>query len=784
MTRSWYHVRPFGREALHCIELPSPRENGAAVAMLDPYYGGVSRSTPLSKLVADLPAATAGADALVFRGVSRDDLGENGALAERIRDLRGVLPEVGLIERSDDGKRLRYVPWGGHTHGIGSDLVALRQLEVQAQLVRSSAVHEPPDFHFALPTGFHVRAFIRAADMFDDSTAVERVADWLADRVDSDTILLADSWTIMPLMQELRLRQGEAGVRGMIHSFPEYPDVGMIREMLQRLRAVGTATGAPGKVLFIMSVAASGTLARRTRAMWEAAQEARALELVSVVSTMASGDVEALCHVPAIERFAPEACPFCRGTECPATVGVDRRRYLPEVSTHRVHQMITPDSATRHRAFWEHCDRTESVLVHSDLFSDANEGAGTPATHRTVAIDVVRLLRDESARDHALDRLAGFASRCDLVVSPQHHATDTLFTLAQALYPDVQKIALRAPFQRDGREQLQGSLKGKRRILILDDAVVTGRATRAIHRLLQDYIHELPSEEAPRQDYQIAAFAVVGRPNSESQWTRLVDSLRQEGRRSFLDSAWRVLIPNDPCPWCEEQSELAQVVQRLRGATRGGREPAEDEVIGLLEARLGILDRRSEGGRIRGLRRSLFLCDAAGSVRDRESDRLTYHSLFGEGLHEAATYGAVATAMHDVRLRVENDLLTGRSVLTWDWALDRLFTAYHDPLIQASFLRAAHRDELRVPLTREILAAIGEAFHAIGTDGHAISPMLAAEHAWAALSGKYPVPLRDALLKKSFAALSSRLGGNPDASLRVSELLTGVRRHLLVEPLV
>ncbi|MEO8561695.1 MAG: hypothetical protein ABI601_06445 [bacterium] len=398
-------------------------------------------------------------------------------------------------------------------------------------------------------------------------------------------------------------------------------------------------------------------------------------------------------------------------------------------------------------------------------------------THRDIAIDVVALLGNARFAEAVRESLSAFSRRCDLLIVPYHHATDALISLAASLYPDLCSIVVKPGWV----ERLKSELRGKLRILILDDAVVSGRTLRSIHRVIQDQIHLLDEDQRPADGYRISAFAVIGRPHNDSLWKRLGDSLRQTSDSLSLGCYKKLLMPDRSCPWCDEVARLERLQKEIRSAPTllgtGMALSAEDrEILSCIDERLDVLT-LPQTGAITGLRNSIFLAGPDGAIRARSPDRLTPHSLFGESLTETTTFAAVASAMHTIRLQMYAHLESSQGV-AWEWDVARIVTAFHDPLIQASFLRAARADELRLERTSALVDAAGEALYVHSDPERRVSLMLAAEHVWAAVAQKYPPLIRPIFLAAADKVLTDHEGRQTDKTKRLLQYMRGLEAHL------
>ena len=794
IDRRWVHLIRTFEGAFDSCELPPPDDATLDLALLDPYFVTGADVTPLGKILPALPPPATDLDAIVIRFEEAHPNEDFEAIAETLRSQRGKPVELAILG-PERGTGMVCMHVGGADVGASRLTQALCQLEFHAQLRRSGAVFRPDKAHVILPSGAHASEYVRVADLFNDHVAVRRAADWLEDRVTRDTILVGDTWTIIPLLQELSARAtvfSMAGGRAAppVLCFPSYPELEDVRHTLRRVSSLA-ASRASANALFIVSVASSGALLQNLEAMSKRYIPGVTRDVIAIASADRSIQVNSLCVVDNIERFSPDDCDLCRSMDRRPTIRIDRRRYFPSISVERIPVMITPTAAGRHKQFWETVDRQRAVRVHAALVqgsplakpsdSQAWAGAVTPVKRRDIAIDVVRLLEDPQFRDDVSETLSRFQPRCDLVVIPSHAASEALLSLVKEVYPKPRSVVL----EQAQRQELKDKLRGARRILILDDAIVTGTTVRSIHRVIQDILHELPPEERDPA-YTISVFVVIGRPQTETLWKRLEDSLRQGRDRSYLDCHIKLLLPDGKCPWCDERTRLKRVqVQRRRPVVAGGghgasahvaKDAPSEHVDRFIEERLRRLN-PPQDTRITGLGDSIFLC---GSIGEFDSDdTLTSHSLFGEALHEVTAYAAVAAAMHAIRVD-QNQRLQGRQGVAWHWDIARIITAYHDPIIQASFLRAAEPGELVLENPAELDEAVKEAFYQTHDPDRQVSIMLAAEHKWAAISQKHAIQARAAFTSNADQIILRHKAGQHGASAtRIEDILASLEDELL-----
>jgi hypothetical protein len=759
---NWNHVvRTALNEVHHWSWNPPDEPLGINVTLVDPYFGG-SHATPIDRVLVDLPVDVGETDLLIIRGVTREEIANSrisvDELKHRISVKFGGEPAIGLLDFANEGgllNRLKYIPLddgGFQSHEVLERW--LRATEMHSQLHRTGAIYRPGDMHFQLPSGVHADAYIRVADAFDDITAVSRISDWLQHLLTKGTVLLSDTWTTLPLLQELvhRLRLTHTATENgfvdktaeRIISFPEYPTLTEIRQTLARIPSL--VVGYPdAKVLFLISVVSSGDLLRTLKSLMSEYLADMTLDVVALVDASPQmAEVDAFAIVPTIQRFdvSRGPCKLCLDTKTRPVVLIDPRRYFPVFQAEHRAIMLKQKFAVIHHRFWEIASLTQAVRVHVD---DHSTGQGR---HLHVAIDVTALLTNNDFAHKVRLTLSSFAPDTNLILIPLHEATEALRAVATKQFPDatIKVVDRNMPDNNDLRKYLSEALTTQREILIFDDATISGRTLRSLHRLVQDVAHEVADAAADPLEYHIRAFVVVARPERPNSWVHLQDSFSQRGRGPFLNCSVLLPLPNT-CPWCEEQQFLDQLNKRFSAKTR--RMQGTSAVgLELLRRRIRLL----ETAAIKGFSMSIFLTDRGGDLTATTADWLSPNSLFGQGLSETAAYAAVCTAMQMIRFDPET---AGRQGTSWYWDIIRIINAYHDPILQASFLRLAHRDELLVPQLPELMANIQNTLFDFGSRDLRQSAVIISEHALAAAMEKYGSNLRQSVLSECIRVAKS-----------------------------
>jgi hypothetical protein len=275
---SWRYTRRSENALVETFDVALSRVKCSfTLAFIDPYFGAGVTATPLQRLLADLPKSAVDADVVVLRGISRSVLATESIdvvdLAANIADRvgRGSV-SLAALDFADEPLSPLVIDWltkkpsfvGGPQNVQLTDdefLAAVRELEMLAHLQRTGAVYRLTDGHFQLPSHAHSDTYIRVADAFDDIWVVRRIVDWLQHHLSKNTVLLSDTWTTLPVMQELAARAERAfsGVRLPILTFAEYPNTESGRNRLETLSALFSGAG-EARIFALVSVVSSGNL--------------------------------------------------------------------------------------------------------------------------------------------------------------------------------------------------------------------------------------------------------------------------------------------------------------------------------------------------------------------------------------------------------------------------------------------------------------------------------------------------------------------------------------------
>lgn len=617
------------------------------------------------------------ADAIIFRA-SRDTTRDALRTAAQV-----VFPRVatwGLIR--DDGV---FAPEPlndrASSQPLPVEMGMLRTVELSALLRRHHAIYTEDQHHYVLPSQLHTDTFVDVGMLLRYHPAVHRIADWVEDYVDADTVLVADTGTLLPLLIELQARSLERyRARPTLQVFEEYPDT--ILAVQETIRTIQARTSA--KILFLQSVSSSGTLASWVTL---AAPEAT---IVAICDTAAEPHRNALLHMPVthVRHTSEEECTDRR-------IGIHRR------TLERIHEAewkekpLNKKRAEEEKHFWEAADRANAVQLHSDRLYWAAE---TGVRHHPVYIDIAALLTDADFRQSCVDILRAKVPDPDLLILPMHDPTahNAVRSLVFEAFGPLPVITAEGTKLSDHAPAL---LRDARCILIADDATVTGRTLAGLRRAVYARL------QMTRERVSVYGFVIVDRPPTKEHRTNTGNPF-VAGRDLF--SGAQVFLPRpirEACPWCREKRLLNQFVSDITGVARD------------------YVDER-----LQKLSAPMMPPVAFGTEGRLPPDARTKDSFLGE-LRHAAAVGAVSSVV----IGMQHDELVDRGREL------RVFKAssglsFYDGVIVGSIFRTLHARNLH--WSGDVAAVEKALTHAY--DQQTALPGYLAEVGLAAIDGKLP----------------------------------------------
>jgi hypothetical protein len=587
----------------------------------------------------------------------------------------------------------------------------LCQVELNAILERSGAILAHDNYHYALPNGFHAPKFIRLANALRSIYDIRRITDWLLPHLDGVTVAIADTGSMLPLLINLRERAlAEFGWRVEIATLDRYPqDTVSISEAIAAVRnrpvvVAAAAAGIDVRILFVVSVNSSGRLCRLLR---ELTPVSNSIVVVCETSDTDRDCDHVLLRVPA-PRWPVNEQGKCEKCASEPVIHVHGESYELIPSIERKPELVTKALAEAHSDFWVMANDAEAVKLHVDVPYSAD---GTDDyRHFAVYLDTARLCGHRPFRERCLGVLVD-QQRPDIILIPEHSSSQVVEGLCNEAYPGVLVRRLGS-----GRipEDLDQQLSAAGRILIADDAIVTGAT------LLNLRVELFRVTQRLAIDPEVNAFVVVSRPSTEGPLKALSQRYRGRTVRNVLSGSAVLLPSGAACPWCQEHRLLASFRQRLSG-----------NALSAAQRRIRKLEVRLEPP-------LLMVGDADGGA-----NLMTEGSFFGRVRHDvafAAGSGAVQSLIQGFGSTAGGLQLR---VLNLPMAID----AYYEAPLLSSIVRTVDPIHVRYPGSDSL---VGDAIARIDTSR--AYPGTVAELTLAAIQRKIPSGPVRSLLQRCAAA--------------------------------
>jgi adenine/guanine phosphoribosyltransferase-like PRPP-binding protein len=574
---------------------------------------------------------------------------------------------------------------GGAPPSIDDLVPLLREAECRA-LIERSGVALPPDetYHYEGPNGRHYKSFVRVGTAIQSVDSLDGLAFWLLPHLAMADVVVLDSWTILslglnaerywratsaalgrepvnaPLTIECRRRYGEPAA-----------------ELTRRLNTLAARAENRLSVVIIMSVASTGQTAAALKEGCENAKLAT-IDVVNLFCGRQAG-TKAFCTLSQItDHYAPADCPDC--AEGSRTVRILPETYLMELSaTVRDDVAIRLPHARQAIEFFERYGGANVVSIHRD-----QEGGDR---HHMIYLDIGVLLEHDEFKSR-LDEELKDVTGVDVVVCPEHEAGRALArAVAERLSVDF--VAADPERMLDLAAYERGKLEGRRRVLVVDDIVMTGTRLRRYRNMLHR------AGFALADGFELHYLAGVVRPDDLGGLRGVVDYTHFAERFHYVEL---LVLPNwdrDECPWCLE-------AQLLETHSRAVAEHVS------MHTRHTMLDRTDEG-----LRSALFMRWFADHGPAFDPFLLGQDSIFS-AQDEPELFACVASAVQVLRNTGD---LNERFTLPVAKVLAQSFTfsgRFYDTVITACLLRAARRHDLRATtsdpgLEKEVRSRLREA---------------------------------------------------------------------------
>jgi hypothetical protein len=549
-------------------------------------------------------------------------------------------------------------------------LAAVRFAELRSFL-RHPGVVLPPndDFHYEGPNKQHYESFIRVGTAIQNVDVLDSLNFWLQPHVADRSIVLLDSGTIISLALNLDRYAHQSGFSRspltVIECQRSYNQGdALLHDRLSTL--VESESEAP-RALILSSVVSSGQLAAN---MVDLAQGAGIEDIDGIgIYGSESAPGEVLCRPPDLGQHWP-------GDSCPIktpTLPVAPSNYLLELTLQPQRTAIRVPNASQAWEFFDRYRGKDCLLVHRDQHDRDR--------HHMIHVDAGRLARTDAFKPRLEQRLEDMPE-IDVVLCPDHPAAIELANQVKNLLGTEIVVADETELRHPPLED-EEKLKASRRILVVDDVVITGTRIRGYRHFLRgcDYL----SGDSP----EIHLLVGVARTSDNTALQGIGDMVDVPDRFHPVEN---LLLPNwdhSDCPWCWEAQLLEKVASSL---------PQSDR----LSERIQALEDTGHG-----LRSDLFLPWSQGGERLPIG---TWELGPGSVFHadtQAEMFAAVASAIQSLRsagdLRERPTYPIAYVFNPSHWLTGR----YYDPAITAAILRGSRRHDLRTAyVDPELLKAL------------------------------------------------------------------------------
>ncbi len=644
-------------------------------------------------------APRVGVRTAILRGLTdelREDIHE-GLYDSDIEELFATDCSV-LDCRTDDSPRLVDLRSGVTSPDNKQLLAVVREVEVRALLEWAGAIWKPTSYHYVLPSGQHCNRFVRVADVFASPIYAERIADWCMDAAAPATFVVLDSATMLPLAHAIAMRSLKQDAASVVpirvlplYAFTPERTAAAFAEIDQWYRA---HRGQAAVILSIVSVSASGGYLDRFRAAIRACPSKPQVESIVVCNTGQSLGATVLTNV-AVQAHAEDQC-----SDPANALEVEQQSFTTGVYIGvQTDPLPSYKEVQKLRPLMQALDELGAFRAHADRPQHG---------HLSIAVDTGRMLDCREFLSLANRSLAEATAEWppDLVLVPDHDGTQPMLRwLKSRGIPNA--LQTRVDYAVGG--DIVEEIKKAKRVLLVDDALITARTFRALHDMVQRTV---------TPDTETRALVLLGRTANERTASQFRKRFFVEGRNGFW-IACNLPLPDTgtadaaTCPWCNEYRFLGELLPTAEGA-----------------AREYLLDRTARLRRSDGLADRLLLLSDHPQVLDAEAATRTTPKSYLGMVSDAAAYPFAATLVQTVRQRWETEQTSNfqRRLLSV-----QPLRFYTDCVIAGSILRASRIGELWSAETgNEVKQVLLELEH---PHQH---PVLAAEILFAVSRGKLP----------------------------------------------
>jgi hypothetical protein len=544
---------------------------------------------------------------------------------------------------------------------------AFRYAEMKALTQRLGAFLPPsPSFHYEAPNGCHYKSFLRVGHAFQSVDALDAAAFWLIPYLTSNSLLLADTSTILSIALNAKRYMVEIGHLNSPHlghveclrSYDE-PEEDVIR----RLIAIRRFGGLLSSVVVLISVSSSGRLVKKILSACKQAgyDDLKTVALYSSPTSESHLPGETFCELDEeFQRYEKQDCELCR--EASSVVPIEANTYRLEVSA-AVSKVRIKATHSNAKEFLEKYRGLNAISVHKDQHDGTR--------HHMLHVDIAPLFKSEAFLEGLKRITDSLHGKMDVVLSPRHSAALALSTRVAELL-NIPILPLDEAELLNLSESTRAQLNTKR-ILLVDDVVISGARLRG-------YRNYLLRAGLLNEKSALACLVGVERPPDTRTKQAIIDMVH--GPKNFY-RVESMLLPNwnkEECPWCWEFDQITRYGDVIRNSK-------------MMFGRYEMLKNTRQG-----LQSKIFLHWSSPEESAKQL-RLGPGSTFGSNLSDVEVFASVASAIQSLRDMGDlNERYTqpiGR-VLEPEFYLEG---RYYDPVITASIVRAARRCDIRSTLT-------------------------------------------------------------------------------------
>lgn len=562
---------------------------------------------------------------------------------------------------------------------------ALRQKELGNIVRRTKAIMQADGATiFRTPSKSYCYRFLRTGNVQIDRSILDTFFFWMLPWLSGVHAIIAESWTISSIVlnaTRLLARYAPNQGRCKVELLGDYYDGSAEAELLAEIALERVMQDTTGIALVVFSACMTGNAVSRLETVinryCHSGLSSRSGSLYNLRPDL---PVQCLCElyreVPGEVFKHYKALPV--EAEEVIVIDIDKTTYFPSVLKQN-EIGVTLNATKPALPFFKDYGLADIFSLHRNSYL-----ADQKVRHHAIYTDVTRLLAQDRFRGRLAEKLAAVDLPA-LIITPPHESGRAMAKLASFILKENRGHAVRVwehldlVFSGDcepGDVELRRILEAmdaNAAILVIDDVSVTGRRLSRYSKSLRDLFKG-------RIHYLVG----LARPEHPESWKlRMRDLAFREGPvpKHTLDYVEFLLLPDwdeSSCPWCAEQT-----LYRNLSLDKG-------TLPGMLARRNAALSQTQTD--MTGVS-SPFL----GHPIETEF-QIGENSIFAPvGSPPATVFAAVASAIQQLRARTDpahNLSIQVYPQINCIKHTDYLGNTFTDPVLRASFLRAAHRPEL------------------------------------------------------------------------------------------